>query len=98
MASAVAQSSASLRVTVVLWLLVLVSALSVIYVTHISRDAFIESQELHELSQNYDVEWGRLLIERSNSSSIARLESIASSKLHMQVPDANRVVVLKEEE
>ncbi len=95
---AAVQTSASLRVTIVLWLLVLVSGVSVIYTTHVSRNAFVESQTLHQLSQNYDVEWGRLLIERSNSSSITRLENIASSQLHMQVPDAKRVVVLKGEE
>ena len=94
---AVVKNTASLRVTLVLWALVLVSAVSVIYMTHISRDAFVETQELHELAQTYDVEWGRLLIERSNSLSITRIESIAGQQLNMKLPDAKRVVVLREE-
>lgn len=97
-ADAVVQNATSLRVTIVLWVLVLVSAVSVIYMTHLSRDSFVESQELHELAQGYEVEWGRLLIERSNSSSITRLEYIASHQLNMKVPDVKRVIVLRGDE
>jgi cell division protein FtsL len=95
-ADSVVQSATSLRYTVMLWLLVLASAVAVIYMTHVSRAAFIETQVLHAQAQAFDVEWGRLLIEKSNSSSIARLESIASNQLNMQVPDADHVVVLEE--
>jgi cell division protein FtsL len=64
--------------------------------THAARSAFIQTQRLNDESQAYDVEWGRLLIERSNSSSLTRLENIASNQLNMQVPDVKRVVVLEE--
>ena len=76
--------------------MVLMSAVAVIYMTHISRMTFIETQSLHDHAQEHDVEWGRLLIERSNSSSITRLENIASNKLDMRVPDVKRVVVLRD--
>lgn len=96
-AGTVVRNTDNLRTTILLWVMVLLSAVSVIYMTHLTRNAFVESQELKDVAQTYDVEWGRLLIERSNSSSISRLESIASSELKMQVPDIKRVVVLKEE-
>ena len=96
-AGTVVRKTDNLRTTILLWVMVLLSAVSVIYMTHLTRNAFVESQELQNVAQTYDVEWGRLLIERSNSSSIGRLESIASSELKMQVPDIKRVVVLREE-
>jgi cell division protein FtsL len=92
----VVRNATSLRLTIILWLLVLISAIAVVYMTHISRAAFITTQDLYDQAQAFDVEWGRLLIERSNSSSITRLENIASERLNMQVPDVSRVVVLTE--
>ncbi len=81
--------------TVVLWVLVIASALAVVYMTHLSRNAFVETQRLTNEAQDFDVEWGRLLIERSNSSSVTRIEGIASDELGMSVPKANRVIVLQ---
>ena len=85
----------SLGKTLLLWLLVVTSALAVVYVTHLSRNAFVETQRLSKVAQDYDVEWGRLLIERSSSSSISRIEGIATDRLGMAVPSAKRVVVLQ---
>jgi len=84
-----------LQLTIGLWLFVFLSAVAVIYMTHLSRNAFVEFQAMQAEAQDYEVEWGRLLIEKSNSSSIARMENIASDKLNMTLPDAKRVVVLK---
>ena len=88
---------APLGKTFLLWLLVVCSALAVIYMTHLSRNAFVETQRLSKQADDYDVEWGRLLIERSSSSSISRIEGIATDQLGMAVPNANRVIVLQED-
>ena len=78
-----------------LWLFVFVTAVAVVYATYSSRSAFVESQELSAEVQRLDVHWGRLLIEQSNSSSVTRIEGIATEKLEMSVPDAGRVIVLQ---
>jgi cell division protein FtsL len=87
----------SMKLTVALWLLVLASAFAVVYVSHTARNAFIEWQALLDAAQSADVEWGRLLIEKSSSSSYSRLEGLAKEQLHMSVPTGERMILLKPE-
>ena len=62
-----------------LWGLVLVSALAVIYSTHRSRQMFDELEGLSQEQNRLEVEWGRLLLERSTRSSLGAVESAVRS-------------------
>ena len=50
---------------VLLWVLVVISALAVIFSTHRSRQMFDELQKLSQEQNRLEVEWGRLLLVRA---------------------------------
>lgn len=77
-----------------LWLLVLISAISVIYVSHKNRLLFSEYQAYIDLRDDMEVEWGQLLLEQSALASHARVEQLATNKLNMLVPDASEIVMV----
>lgn len=83
------------RTTFLLWLFVVLSAISVVYFNYLSRNAFIDYQDLRAGAQSLEVEWGRLLIQRSSSASITRMESEAEKKLAMHTPEVKEVVLVK---
>ena len=87
----------SRRAALLLWTLVFVSALLVVLVSHNARCSFVRLQSLLDATASFDVEWGRLLIEKSSSSSYSRLESVARDRLQMIIPEGDQLVTLKEE-
>jgi len=79
----------------VLVLLVIVSAVAVIYSKHFGRTEFVVLQKLeHERDQLND-EWGRLLLEQSTWASPGRVEQQARLRLNMIVPSADMTVLIK---
>lgn len=80
----------------VLLVMVITSALSVIYSRHESRKLFVELQQLNKQVDELNIEWGRLQLEQSAWSAHGRIERIAASKLNMKLPDANEVIYLKQ--
>lgn len=79
-----------------LTLSVLLSALSIIYVTHVNR--VLHAGYQHNLTEQdrLHVERGQLLLERSTWMMQARIQQIAENKLNMFVPDHKSVVVIRE--
>jgi cell division protein FtsL len=77
-----------------LLLAVVVSALAVIYSTHISRQHFSELQQLVWQENELDVEWGQLLLEESAQSSHNRIEKLARTKLNMSMPRLKDAVLV----
>lgn len=80
----------------ILFLAVLVSALSMVYVTNTSRtltasihQAQLERNQLH-------VQWGQLLLEKSTWVTPARVQQIAEKDLQMVTPDDASVVIVSE--
>jgi cell division protein FtsL len=75
---------------------VLLSALSIIYVTHLTR--ILHANYQHNLVErtHLHVERGQLLLERSTWMIQARIQQIAESKLGMIVPDNKSVVIIHE--
>jgi cell division protein FtsL len=81
---------------VILALAVLLSALSIIYVTHTTR-VLHASYQHHLVEQDHlHVERGQLLLERSTWMMQARIQHIAENKLGMFVPDHKSVVIIHE--
>lgn len=79
----------------ILVLTVLLSALSIIFVTHTSRVLYATYQRhLTEKNRLY-VERGQLLLERSTWMMQADVQRIAERKLGMIIPDHHSVVVIK---
>jgi cell division protein FtsL len=83
-----------IRVNTFLILILVACALSVVTSQHKARKLFVELEKEQELARQLAVEWGQLQLEQSTWAMHTRIEKIATGQLHMQVPDASRVVPL----
>lgn len=79
-----------------LLLLVVSSALGVVYAKHESRKLFAELQRLRADRDSMDVEWGQLQLEQSTQSTHQRIEAIATKRLDMASPDAASLVIVRD--
>ena len=77
-------------------LAVLLSALSIIYVTHTTRELYTIYQHNLVEQNRLHVQQGQLLLERGTWMMQARIQQIAESKLGMVMPDYKSVVVVNE--
>lgn len=75
-----------LLVTSMLLLLVVLSAIGVVYSSHLSRQLFTEQAILLEKNDQMQLEWAQLLLEQSAWSSPGRIEIVAGDELGMTVP------------
>ncbi len=84
----------SLGLFVMVVVSVLVTALAVAYVKHLSRNEFIVLQGLQHERDRMDVEWGRLQLELSTLADPARIERVARERLQMRRPKPAEVHIL----
>ncbi len=82
------------KLNVILFAIVIASALGVVTSQHRSRKLYIELQQQQEVARQSDIEWGQLQLEQSTWAMHARIEQIATGHLHMQVPDIARIQVV----
>lgn len=80
---------------VALLLLVMVSAMLVVYSKHIGRAEFVILQKLENERDSLNEEWGRLLLEQSTWASPGRVEQQARLRLKMVVPTPEMTVLIK---
>ena len=76
-------------------LLLLLSAVGVIWSKHQSRTAFIALQRLQNDRDRLDIEWGQLKLEQSAWASPGRVEQVAHAKLDMIVPTPTDVRIVQ---
>jgi len=76
-------------------LAILISAIAVIYIKHISRNEFISLQKLENTRDKLNEEWGRLLLEESTWAGPGRVEQQSRVRLKMIVPTADMTVVVR---
>lgn len=82
------------RKLIILGFLVLISAIAVVELRHQNRTVFVQLQSLEQARDAYEVEWGKLLLEEGAWSQHRRVESTATRKLGMRLPDNARVVMV----
>jgi cell division protein FtsL len=85
---------AKLTLTGVVWLAVLASAISVVYVTFDVRRHTHHLSELSKSMQELQVEAGQLLLEKSALAAYSRVERIATQEVGMRVPNGHEIVVV----
>jgi len=73
---------------------VLLSALSVVYSKHHSRKLFVELQALEGMRDGLNIEWGQLQLEQSTWAMPSRVEQIARTRLQMDVPAPDQIVIV----
>ncbi len=82
--------------TLILTAAVLVSSLSIIYVTNTTRTLNAGLQQIFTERDQIHVQWGQLLLEKSTWMTQARIQNVASKKLGMIVPNSSTVKIINE--
>lgn len=77
-----------------LFILVLASALSIIYAKNLQRQLTSELQMVQREANQLRVEWGQLLLEHSTWATPPRVQQIAQQELLMSVPSSQQTIVL----
>ncbi|MCB1667697.1 MAG: cell division protein FtsL [Porticoccaceae bacterium] len=78
-----------------LWVGVLLSSVAVIYTSHLCRQLYADLSLLEREKNSLQVEWGRYLLEQSSWASLSRVEQVAVTKLNMQVPEPDDIVMVQ---
>ena len=73
----------------------LMSAIGVVYSSHLCRQLFSEQAVLLEQNDQLQLEWAQLLLEEGAWSSPGRIESIARDDLSMVLPGSESVELVK---
>ena len=85
------------RPNLVLLLVLTACALGLVTSQHRARKLFGELEQEQERSRQLGVEYGQLQLEASTWAVHARVERIAGRQLHMRVPDAKRLHIVRSE-
>ncbi|CEO38064.1 cell division protein FtsL [Photobacterium kishitanii] len=81
-------------VPLILAFTILISALSVVYVTHESRQLIAKQEKLLMQRENYDVEWRNQILEENSLAEHSRIERLAETELKMQRPSVDNEIVI----
>ncbi len=76
-------------------LLLLVSALAVIYSKYQSRLIFIDIQKQERALDQYEVEWGQLQLELTTLAEQNRVEQVAREQLKLVMPLREKIIYIK---
>ena len=82
------------KLNIFLALILIVCALGVVTAQHEARKLFGVLEKEREMTDQLEVEWGKLQLEQSTLAMHGRIESIASGQLNMEVPAVSRVRVI----
>ncbi len=81
-------------VSYILLFLVVVSAFSVIYYTHVNRQTTSQLEQLYSQRDELDIEWRNLLLEQNSLAEHSAIESRAKKLLNMKRPDVDSEVII----
>ncbi len=84
-----------LLLVLVLFVMVMSSALALVYSRHESRKLFVELQQLEREVGALDAEWSQLQLEQGASSGHGRIESKALNELNMIRPAPENVIFVR---
>lgn len=71
------------------------TAISVVYTQHLSRSLVVQLQEQKLRRDELNIEWSRLLLERSTWATHARVERLAREQLGMHTPSFAEMEVVR---
>jgi cell division protein FtsL len=80
---------------VVLWVLVLISAIAVGLVSHLSRQQYAQLMILEREASQLDEDYGKYLLEQSAWGSLQRVETVAAQQLNMHSPRSSEILIVK---
>ena len=76
-------------------IVLLLSALAVIYSKYYSRLIFIEIQKQERALDQYEVEWGQMQLELTMLAEQNRVELVAREQLKLVMPLREKIIYLK---
>ncbi|MEM7405977.1 MAG: cell division protein FtsL [Pseudomonadota bacterium] len=82
-------------IAAVVFVSVIVTSISVVYVKHRNRALFVELQLLERERDRLNTEWTKLRLESSAWATHDRLEQVASKRLSLRVPRAEDMEVVR---
>lgn len=85
----------SARITVLMLPLVVLSAITVVYVKHASRQKFSDLQQAVRTQDALEVEWSRMQLEQNTWSTSGRIGNLARQKLNLQAPRADQIFYIR---
>ncbi len=74
-----------------------VSAISLVYTKHESRNLFVELEQLTNERDELNIEWGQLQIEQSTWATHARIEQVATDDLQLTRPKTAEIFVIEQQ-
>ena len=92
--NSVASEKTNMMLLSVVILLLVISALGVIYSSYKSRQLFSQLQQHGRETLRLEEQWGRLLLEQSTWASHERIEGLAKSKLNMLAPTPDAMILV----
>jgi len=75
--------------------LVLVLALSLVYTRVTTRSLYLQLQGLQQQRDDFNVEWGRLLLQEARYAEPRYIENVAREKLGMVFPVREKISVIQ---
>ncbi len=76
-------------------MVLLITALAVIYDKYQLRQLFYEMQKAERKLDEYEVEWGRLQLEMTMLTAENRVERLATKRLKMVMPLRDEIIYIK---
>ncbi|MCS5594552.1 MAG: cell division protein FtsL [Porticoccaceae bacterium] len=89
-----AAMSHSLKIAV-LWVVVIISGLSVAYVSHLCREKYGQLMVMERDANQMQVDYGKYLLEQSAWGSLQRIEVSAVAELNMRSPKPEEIVIVR---
>ena len=86
------------RLNLILFAVLIISALSLVTSQHKSRKLYFELQQQQEAAKLYETEWSQLQLEQSTWAMHSKLEQVATDLLHMHVPDTKHIQIVSPDE
>lgn len=83
------------RINLLLLMVLVACGLSLVTSRHQARQRFVELGREQSRVHNYEIEFGQLQLEQSTWGMPARIEKIAREQLHMRLPGAGQVEMLR---
>ncbi|MGF1870671.1 cell division protein FtsL [Photobacterium indicum] len=83
------------RVPAILLILILMSALAVVYITHQSRQMIAQQEQLFIERDQLDIEWRNQILEENSLAEHSRVERFAEEEIDMKRPSAKNEIVVQ---
>ena len=81
--------------TMLVYVVVLALALSLVYTRVTTRNLYLQLQGLQQQRDDFNVEWGRLLLQEARYAEPRYIEKVARQKLGMVFPVPEKISVIR---